>query len=58
MFPLVPFHALPRLHAAIREQTPPAYDGFIAVYRELLPALIRQSRDPDHFLSRPLPATN
>jgi fatty acid desaturase len=58
MFPLVPFHALPRLHAAIREQTPPAYAGFIAVYRELLPALIRQSRDPDHFLRRPLPAAN
>ena len=58
MFPLVPFHALPRLHAAIRDQTPPAYGGFIAVYRELLPALIRQSRDPEHFLRRPLPATN
>lgn len=57
MFPLVPFHALPRLHAAIREQTPPAYRGFSAVYRELLPALIRQSRDPHHFLRRPLPTT-
>ena len=58
MFPMVPFHALPRLHEAIRNQTPPAYAGFIAVYREILPTLIRQARDPHHFVRRPLPAAS
>jgi fatty acid desaturase len=56
MFPMVPFHALPRLHAAIKDQLPPAYAGFRAAYREILPTLIRQSRDPAYFVRRPLPA--
>jgi fatty acid desaturase len=56
MFPMVPFHALPRLHEVIKEQTPPAYAGFIAAYREIVPTLIRQAHDPDYFVRRPLPA--
>jgi fatty acid desaturase len=56
MFPMVPFHALPRLHEAIKDQTPPAYAGFLDAYREILPTLIRQSRDPSYFVRRPLPA--
>ena len=55
MFPMVPFHALPRLHAAIKGQTPPAYDGFADAYREIVPALVRQSRDPAYFVRRPPP---
>jgi fatty acid desaturase len=57
MFPMVPFHALPRLHAAIKDQTPPAYRGFIDAYREILPTLIRQSRDAGYYVRRPLPTT-
>ncbi len=57
MFPMVPFHALPRLHEAVKDQMPPAYSGFREVYRELVPALLRQARDPGHFIRRPLPAT-
>lgn len=55
IFPAVPFHALPRLHAAIASELAPAYPGFVAVYRELIPTLIRQSRDASHFVRRPLP---
>jgi fatty acid desaturase len=55
MFPMVPFHALPRLHELVRDQMPPAYEGFRAAYREILPTLIRQARDPDYYLRRPLP---
>ncbi|MBX6322003.1 MAG: fatty acid desaturase, partial [Rhodospirillaceae bacterium] len=55
MFPMVPFHALPRLHAAIRDQCPPPYRGLVAAYREIVPTLIRQARDPEHFVLRPLP---
>src|ERR1700748_2108373 len=27
MFPLVPYHALPKLHELVKEDTPPAYSG-------------------------------
>ncbi len=52
LYPMVPFHALPRLHARLKDQLPPAYDGFIDVYAEILPALWRQSRDPSFFVDR------
>jgi len=55
MFPMVPFHALPRLHEAIERDTPPAYDGTIAAYREIIPALLRQTRDPAFHVVRPVP---
>jgi fatty acid desaturase len=58
MFPMVPFHALPRLHQAVKAQMPPAYRGFREAYREILPTLIRQARDPDYFVRRPLPAAS
>jgi fatty acid desaturase len=57
MYPMVPFHALPRLHEAVRHDTPPAYDGTVAAYREIIPALLRQTRDPSHHAVRPLPQT-
>jgi fatty acid desaturase len=57
MFPMVPFHALPRLHDAIAHDTAPAYDGTLAAYREIIPALLRQTRDPSHHVVRPLPQT-
>jgi Na+-transporting NADH:ubiquinone oxidoreductase subunit F len=56
MFPMVPYHNLAKLHALIKSDTPPAYDGLIAAYREVIPALIRQSKDPDYYVQRTLPA--
>jgi MocE subfamily Rieske [2Fe-2S] domain protein len=54
--PMVPYHALPRLHEAIKAQTPPAYPSLWAVYKELVPALIKQAtEDPDYHIVRPLP---
>jgi fatty acid desaturase len=55
LFPLVPYHALPRLHEAIRDELPPAYPGTLAAYREIFPALVRQTRDPGYSVVRPLP---
>jgi fatty acid desaturase len=57
MFPMVPYHALPRLHDAMKDDTPPAYDGVIAAWKEILPALWRQRRDPTYFVERQLPPT-
>lgn len=56
MFPMVPYHALPRLHAAIKDDCPKPYNGLIETYAEILPALLRQLREPGYFVKRTLPA--
>ena len=56
MFPMVPYHALGKLHELMKADCPPAYNGLIEAYREVIPALIRQSKDPDYYVQRPLPA--
>jgi hypothetical protein len=40
----------------MKADCPPAYDGLWAAYRELVPAVLRQLRDPTHFVHRTLPA--
>ncbi|QCP54082.1 fatty acid desaturase [Trinickia violacea] len=52
MLPMVPYHALPRLHEAIRSQTPTPYPNLWSAYREMVPALIRQTRDRSYFIRR------
>lgn len=55
MFPMVPYHALPALHEAMKADTPAPYRGVIAAYREIIPAILRQRRDPSYFVRRALP---
>jgi fatty acid desaturase len=55
MFPMVPYHALPRLHEEMKADCPPAYDGLWQAYREIVPAVLRQLKDPTHFVRRRLP---
>lgn len=57
MFPMVPYHALPKLHAMIRHDLPAPNPSMLDGYREMLPALIRQLRNEDYFLRRELPPT-
>jgi fatty acid desaturase len=54
MFPMVPYHALPRMHAAIRHDCPEAR-GLWQTWRTLLPVMIRQIRDQTHFIQQDLP---
>ena len=56
MFPLVPYHALPKLHELIKADTPRPYNGLLEAYREIVPTLLRQAKDPDYFVQRELPA--
>ncbi|WP_416425546.1 fatty acid desaturase family protein [Pseudomonas sp. App30] len=58
MFPMVPYHALPQLHEAIRHDCPPPYPNLLAAYREILPTLWRQRRDPSWHVRRPVPAAS
>jgi fatty acid desaturase len=55
MFPMVPYHALPRLHAAVKADTPKPYNGLWEAYREIIPAILRQRREPTYFVRRDLP---
>ena len=55
MFPLVPFHALPKLHEAIKSDCPTPYPGLLSAWREIAPALIRQIHDPGYHVKRQLP---
>jgi fatty acid desaturase len=55
MFPMVPYHALPRLHAEVADNMPTPYPSLLAAYREIVPTLLRQMREPDHYVRRALP---
>ena len=56
MFPLVPYHNLPKLHELVKADMPPPYHGLLEAWREIIPALLRESKDPDYYVKRPLPA--
>ena len=55
MFPLVPYHALPKLHALILADSPPPYNGLVEAYREIIPAILHQIKDPAYHVKRKLP---
>lgn len=56
MFPMVPYHALPALHALIKDDLPAPNRSIAEAYREMWPAIRRQLRNEDYFLVRELPA--
>ena len=58
MFPLVPYHALPKLHELIKEDCPKPYNGIIEAYKEIIPALLKQRKDPNYSVKRSLPANS
>jgi fatty acid desaturase len=55
MFPMVPFHALPALHAEIKDDLPPPTPSIRAAFGEFLPVLLRQRKDPSHYIKRQVP---
>jgi Na+-transporting NADH:ubiquinone oxidoreductase subunit F len=55
MFPLVPYRNLPRLHALVKADMPKPYSGLWDAWREIVPALLRQRRDPSYYVERKLP---
>lgn len=55
MFPLVPYHALPRLHALVKADCPPSYGSILSAWREIWPAISKQVRDPSYYVRRKLP---
>jgi Na+-transporting NADH:ubiquinone oxidoreductase subunit F len=55
MFPLVPYHNLPRLHELVKADMPAPYPSLFAAWRELVPAVLRQVKDPSYYVERRLP---
>ena len=57
MFPMVPYHALPRLHEIIKHDLPAPNPSMWHAYREVWPVVLKQLRNEDYFLKRELPPT-
>jgi fatty acid desaturase len=57
MFPMVPYHALPKLHDLIKNDLPAPTPSIYACFKEMIPAWARQFRGEDYFIVRALPAT-
>ena len=55
MFPMVPYYNLPELHEILKPQLPKPYRSILEVYREMIPDLIKQGKDPDFYTKRELP---
>ncbi len=55
MFPLVPYHNLPKLHEAIKDDLPTPYRSIWAAWKEIIPAVLKQVKDPGYYVRRPLP---
>jgi MocE subfamily Rieske [2Fe-2S] domain protein len=55
MYPLVPYHALPKLHELIKSDCPTPYRGIIDAFREIIPTVLKQVKNPSYFAKRSLP---
>jgi fatty acid desaturase len=57
MFPMVPFHALGKLHQELKPDMPKPYNGLWEAYSEIIPTTIRQVKEPTYYVRRELPST-
>ncbi|OFY60956.1 MAG: NADH:ubiquinone reductase (Na(+)-transporting) subunit F, partial [Bacteroidetes bacterium GWF2_41_9] len=55
MYPLVPYHALPKLHKLIKDDCPEPYKSITDAFREIIPAILKQAKDPSYFVERRIP---
>ena len=57
MFPMVPYYNLPELHAILQQggEMPKPYNSMWEVYSEMIPALIKQTKDPNYYTRREVP---
>ena len=56
MFPQVPSYNLKKLHELIKSQMPPARKGLWGAYNEIIPALIKQAKDPNYKIPLAIPS--
>ena len=46
---------LDKLHHHIKDQLPRTNEGLIDAYKEIIPAIIKQSKEEDYFLKKDIP---
>ena len=54
MFPMVPSHQLPKLHELIKEHLPEP-QSLLEAYKEIIPAVIKQAKDPNYHITVSVP---
>lgn len=57
MFPMVPYHALPKLHELIKDDLPAPNKSIADGFAEMWPAVKRQLNHENYFVKRELPPT-
>ena len=50
MYPMVPSYNLPKLYEEIKDQLPKP-QNLIEAYREIIPAVIKKSKDPNYYMA-------
>jgi len=51
MFPLVPYHNLPRLHAIVKDDMPTPYSSLLDAWREIVPAVLFLASDGASYMT-------
>ena len=52
IYPTVPFYNLPKLHKLIKSQLPRPNESFISGLIEMIPAIIKQSKDKNYYIPK------
>ena len=52
IFPQVPFYNLPKLHKIVKDQMPRPNNSFFEALSEMIPAIIKQSKDPKYYIKK------
>ena len=55
IYPQVPSHNLKKLNTLIQDQLPPARKGLWGAYKEIIPTLIKQAKDPNYKIPLTVP---
>ena len=55
MFPMVPSYNLPKLHEIIKDQLPKP-QTLLEAYKEIIPAVIKKSKDPSYYIPVKIPS--
>jgi fatty acid desaturase len=56
IFPSIPFHALPALNVAIKDQLPEPSPSLLAAHIEIIQTIFAQRRNPNAHAYHPLPS--
>ena len=58
IFPKIPCHNLKAFHQIVKDQMPTPRKGVINAYKEIIPAIFKQAKDKNYYLSVEVPSTD